>query len=145
MRDFNHTVNVLVKAYLNSELRHGDCEACAVGNIVHAAGFPRYNAGKMPHDSCGMWKGVFYTDVDAQYFQPTAGPLYNNGIQMIQATGYTVLELARVEYAFETAPQGDSNDDWMFNGLMAVLEVLAEIHGVDFSTKETAKSLFVKP
>lgn len=34
MRDFNHSVNVLVKAYLNNTLAHSTCYACAVGNLV---------------------------------------------------------------------------------------------------------------
>ncbi len=34
MKDFNHTVNVLVEAYLNDDLNHGTCESCAVGTIV---------------------------------------------------------------------------------------------------------------
>lgn len=140
---FEQTVDVLVKAYLNDELKHEDCEACAVGNIVHAAGFPRYNPGKMKHDSCGMWKAVFYTDIE-QVFGPSSGTLYHNGIKIIEATGYSVLELARVEYAFEKASFGTSNDSWMFNGLMAVVDALAEIHNIDLTIKESAKLLFVK-
>lgn len=34
MRDFNHTVNVLVKAYFNGFLIKMSCKACAVGNLV---------------------------------------------------------------------------------------------------------------
>lgn len=33
MRDFNHTVNVLVKAFLNGTLIHTDACGCAAGNI----------------------------------------------------------------------------------------------------------------
>jgi hypothetical protein len=32
----------------------------------------------------------------------------------------------------------------MFNGLMAVVDVLADIHSVDLEKKEAAKALFVK-
>lgn len=143
MRNFDHTVNVLVKAYLNDELEHGNCEACAVGNIVHAAGFPRYDNCKMPYDSCGMWKSVFYTDDGKQEFWEPSSRLYSHGIDKINATGYTVDELARVEFAFETA-LGSNPDEWMFNGLMDVVDVLAEIHGIDLEVKESAKLLFVK-
>lgn len=145
---FEQTVNVLVKAYLNDELKHGDCEACAVGNIVHAAGFPRYHTGDnapMREDSCGSWKAVFVTLAGKQRYNYWSDPLLEaKGLKMIEATGYTIKELARVELAFETADDGHSDDEWMFNGLMAVCDVLADIHGVDLSVKESAKLLFVK-
>lgn len=57
--------------------------------------------------------------------------------KQIDATGYSWQELARVEYAFESAKKGESADDWMFNGLMAVLDVLADIHGVNLSAKSS--------
>jgi hypothetical protein len=43
MRDFNHTVNVLVKAYLNDTLRHNNCYACAVGNMIASANGFKYS------------------------------------------------------------------------------------------------------
>lgn len=145
---FDHTVSILVKAYLNDTLEHGKCEACAVGNIVHAAGFPRYNTGEceaMKPDSCGNWKGVFVTTGGIQKMRHAVDKDWEQiGLRMIEATGYTVEELAWVEYAFETAPKGKSDDDWMLNGLMTVVDVLASIHNVDLSTKEQAKLLFVK-
>jgi hypothetical protein len=118
---FQQTVNVVVQAYLNDELMHGECEMCAVGNIVHAAGFPRYNRSKMLMDSCGMWKNVFCTNPDT--LKQAFGNVYENGnyfiagMRMIEATGYTTQELARVEFAFESADTGYSKDEWMFNGL----------------------------
>ena len=34
---FSNTVDILVKAYLNDTLRHCNCYACAVGNIISSA------------------------------------------------------------------------------------------------------------
>lgn len=145
---FKNTVDILVKAYFNDELRHGDCEACAVGNIVYAAGFKRYNGPKMHIDSCGMWKNVFCTDMlsKRQHFGSIDenGEYYLAGIRAINATGYGLDDLAKIEYAFEIAPYGSSDEEWMFNGLMAVVDVLAAIHRVDLTQKEQAKLLFQK-
>lgn len=139
---FDHTVTTLIQAYLKDELQHGDCEGCAVGNIVHAAGYPRYNMGGMPPDSCGKWRVVFFTFCKKQIFGSEDDWDFYAGLQMVHATGYSVKELARVEYAFETAPYGGSLDDWMFNGLMAVVDVLADIHGVEQSEKSQALDAF---
>lgn len=140
---FENTVDILVKAYLNGTLTHGDCEACAVGNIVGG------------HRE---WKLLFYTD-------PSNGKRSINSncgltglelrkkryeaLKLVSASGYTVKQLSAIEYAFETAPrkckhQDGKNDEWMFNGLMAVVDVLAEIHNIDLTAKEEAKKLFVK-
>ena len=58
----------------------------------------------------------------------------------IAESGYSVDELARIEFAFESVPLGE---DRMFKGLMAVVDVLSDIHGVDLSVKEESKMLFV--
>ena len=145
MRDFNHTINVLVRAYLNDTLHHGICSACAVGNIVHAAGAPMLQSMLITDGSNACWKWVFYTDDGFQNFvSPTAEPeKYRIGLRVIEATGYSVSELARVEFAFESAV-GESKDDMMFSGLMAVVDVLADIHGIDLVVREETKKLFVK-
>lgn len=142
---FENTVDILVKAYLNDTLRRGQCEKCAVGNIVHAAGHPMVDWDpdmEMPEESCGNWKAVFFTSKGYQRkFYTTDIEWQNLGLRMIESTGYTVDQLALVEYTFETSYKGL---DPMFNGLMAVVDVLAEIHGVDLTVKESAKLLFVK-
>jgi hypothetical protein len=152
MRDFNHTVNVLVKAFLNGTLLHGDCAACAVGNIIAA------EIGAtiiLDEDSRGLsywirnmqeiqigWSDVFCSHSDGQKIDPKA---YIGQVKrQIDVTGYSWQELAKIEFAFEKAPAGGSEDEWMFNGLMAVVDVLADIHGVDLTQKENAKLLFVK-
>lgn len=145
MRNFEHTIGVLVKAYFEGTLEHGNCAACAVGNIVGACGFPQDVPAYM-WDDCPTalhWKKVFYTsDWGRQVINKNG--YTHHAKTVIDATGYSWEELARIEFAFETAPKGESSDDWMFNGLMAVVEVLAEIHNIDLATREETKKLFVK-
>lgn len=78
-----------------------------------------------------------------------------DGLRQVAMTGYSIKNLKDIEYAFENAP-GDSalngrmsadritDPEWMFNGLMAVVDVLAEIHDIDLKVREDAKSLFVR-
>lgn len=165
---FQNTVDILVKAYLNDTLQHGNCYACAVGNIV-ADGL-KCKVVKAPDGlkwSNGMpypawcytkpdgWGAAFTTDNGNDYnstndpnevtsvtdFIVLQNPIVRN---QIEATGYTAEDLFKIEFAFEAAYKGRNPEDWMFNGLMAVVDVLAEIHGIDLTQKEVAKSLFVK-
>lgn len=140
VQKFHETVSILVKAYLNDELRHGDCNACAVGNLIYA------NLGNKKM----WWPYVFMTSrLGEAVFDESA---YCGDAQIeIDSTGYSPLELARVENAFEVnaiydqfQDQVGDKDEQMFNGLMAVVDVLADIHGIDLSQKEHAKALFVK-
>lgn len=138
MNKFNETINILVKAYLNDTLEHAKCHACAVGNIISASGMPlTCSAG----DSETMWlrhidkhfrHGAIHWHIDEEL-----------AIKQIESTGYTGMELSMIERAFERASCGESDDEWMFNGLMAVVNVLAEIHQVSLEQKEEAKLLFV--
>ena len=145
---FNRTVAVLVKAYQNDTLKHGSCRACAVGNLV-AAGCGINNIFdddewriKASDEDFRGWTNVFSTSRGEQLIMPEnyRGPAKFQ----IDATGYTWQELAKIEYAFETAPKGDNDDDWMLNGLLAVYDVLCEIHEVDKSEVQDAKLVFVK-
>lgn len=132
LEKFQDTVSILVKAYMNDTLYHQYCTACAVGNIVKAK----------TSDAYGMWGDVFHTTKGVQFYWPEN--YLGDARQEIDSTGYSVKELMRVEYAFETARRGKNSQEWMFNGLMAVVDTLAEIHGIDLTVKESAKLLFVK-
>lgn len=134
---FESSVNVLVKAFLNGTLEHTNCEACAVGNLVGGH----------------WWRYLFITDGHEQYFYEEKDENYGGndftyrrkkGLELIEKSGYDIVQLAKIEFAFETAHKGNTDDEWMFNGLMAVVNVLAQIHNVDLSVRESAKQLFVK-
>jgi len=131
---FNSTVDILVKAYLNDTLEHGDCKACAVGNMVRSAAYPLWEK-----DS-GAWYDIVVCGNVSDQFEQLAK-------DQVIATGYSKKELKSIEKAFENADGdydnfGDVIDT--YHGLMAVVDVLAEIHNIDLSSKEEAKKLFVK-
>jgi hypothetical protein len=154
MRDFHYTLNVLVKAYLNDTLEHANCSACAVGNIVadslrtndfHVMSPTVYDWNNV---TAGFgWAAVFCTVAkDKQLVFPIQ--YGNDAKKQIDSTGYTWRELARIEKAFESCNPDYANikdvDAAMFNGLCAVVDVLADIHQIDLSVREEAKKLFVK-
>jgi hypothetical protein len=145
MRNFNHTINVLVKAYLNDTLQHGDCAACAVGNIVADSSclkMEKHDGELYWSKGWPTWQVVFSTSFSNQKIRPHN--YINDAKAQIDSTGYTWQELARIEFAFESAAVGESDDDYMFNGLMAVVDVLAEIHNINLEEIKEAKALFVK-
>jgi hypothetical protein len=159
---FFDTVGILVEAYLNETLMHGECCACAVGNILAA----KLNCKVQSRiDFLGewhtywqrgddevrpLWPLVFTSKTDGSQFQNPKSYMGSTKSQ-IDRSGYTWQELAIIESAFERAAHYDSEgkllndpEEAMFNGLMNVVEQLASIHLIDLSTRESAKLLFVK-
>lgn len=146
MRDFEHTVNVLVKAYMNDTLEHENCAACAVGNIICAAGIDLNSNTDL---AANAWYHAIQKLVrKSEMYCFSHLDKVQIGLNQIEATGYSINELNRIESAFESEGEfrfdGVKNEDRMFNGLMKVVDVLADIHGIDLKAKEEAKLLFVK-
>lgn len=146
---FNNTVQVLVKSYINGTLGKGTCFACAVGNICAVAAGTAVTEMLGWAEGAPLWPQVFVTPrfEKEQFINEKA---YEAGVKVqIDSTGYSWGELARIESAFEGAYPGgyygDHNADAAsYAGLMAVVDVLAEIHGIDLATAEVAKGLFVR-
>lgn len=139
---FNETVSILVMAYMNDELRHQDCEACVVGNLCGGSSLWRFlfmtceTGTQAPTTISNIWlRTLGFESVDE---------LLSAANNLCLSTGYTVDQLAKIEFAFESTPKVEDEDEWMFNGLMAVVSVLAEIHGVSLDVSEDARKLFVK-
>ncbi len=154
MRDFTQTINVLVQAFLNDTLQHSNCRACAVGNILGGSAWTSLfctASGKQIIAEEGVTT-PYGNDDDEFKAIPIEGVYANiwlsrqkEGRRLIDASGYTLEELAAIERAFELSPKGNNNEEWMFNGLMAVVDVLAEIHNIDLKEREETKQLFTKP
>jgi len=162
MRDFNHSVNVLVRAYMNDTLEHNNCYACAVGNLVADAYGYTYtdavdggcrkkkallqnNGRYFDRDKSGINVGAdWYNLIDfIDFIDPN--PQDPKGLKEIEKTGYSFEEVKAIENAFESVSEyNKSEDQYMLDGLMAVVDVLADIHGIDITAKEEAKKLFVK-
>jgi hypothetical protein len=140
---FDHTVKILVAAYLNNSLVQSNCHACAVGNLVAANLDIRYDQDLKWIGRQVAWSAVFVT-LRYQIAQNKCPAAYTGEAKVqIDATGYTWQELARIEYAFERAATGKTSEDHRFNGLMAVLDELCRIHELDENTKRAAQQLFV--
>lgn len=141
---FDHAVKVLVTAYLNSSLVQSNCHACAVGNLVAAGLNIKYDQDLKWIGRQAAWPAVFVTlrHQIPQVRRPWA--YTGEAQQQIDATGYTWQELARIEYAFERAPMGKTAEEYRFNGLMAVIDVLCQIHELDEATVTQTKQSFVK-
>lgn len=152
MRDFNHTVNVLVQAFLNDTLEQCNCYACAVGNLVAAAnGYKlvkkefKLGIGEIAHvrmvpeymeeDYSSDLRGGHWYKLISVFHKSRDVEVNASGRREIDSTGYTEEELTSVEQAFEHAA-GE------FEGLMAVVDVLADIHGIDLTVREESKALF---
>lgn len=122
---YKKTEGVLYQAYFDDTLKHGNCAACAVGNIC-------VEAARKTRLTNYMWNLLFMTDPDTMIQQEFRINPDNSGdraaLNLVAATGYTKKELMRIEWAFESASKGFCSEDYMFNGLVAVLEVLKEIH-----------------
>lgn len=139
---YNKTVDILVQAYFNDTLKHNDCAMCAVGNIIAGNGIRReldwtkYNSKEVNNR---QWQFVF---IGGKHYP---SEYKGNAKIAIDATGYTWQELSKIELAFERCEIGGSEENWMFNGLMSVIEVLDEIHqNTDDTITTQSKNKFNK-
>lgn len=141
MRNFHHTVNILVQAYLNDTLIHGRCYACAVGNIIRGNGV-HLECWLDDHETFWL-RYIEATIRNKESISQQPDYVKRVALTQITCTGYSAKELGLIEHAFEVGLDTDQ-EDVIFFSLMAVVNVLAEIHGIDLETTEKAKQLFVK-
>lgn len=156
---YNKTVDILVQAYFNDTLEHCNCYACAVGNIVAATNNISFiNIVDTPTPEFGRTiypgAGLLYWDKDNGFRDNLTACLPSefpetkiNEIsgRHLKNTGYSLGQLRKIEIAFEGAPTGKCAEDYMFNGLMAVIEALDEIHeNTDSDITKSSKGKFVK-
>ena len=144
---YEKTVNVLLDAYNDGELEHQNCCACAVGNICK-------EASEKTRVYRGRWLDYFLTSIDdgSQKINE-ARDERDAAYKLIKQTGYTIKELARVEWAFEKEIAKELHPmsfkdrrnlleeiryskEYQFRGLCRVLDVLKEIHSTEEKTHE---------
>src|SRR6186713_2209173 len=138
---FNRAIAGLIAGFFEGNLAKGDCGACAVGNIVaHCYGKKAFLSELDDFTFNSHWGKVFKTIaeygqfIDIDYYRDEAK-------ENIDVTGYSIRELAKVEKVFEENTEIDfteyhkhSKDEIMqdqYNGLMAVVEVLCQIEGIE--------------
>lgn len=136
---FENSVNVLIKAYFQGHLNAMECSCCAVGNLIA-------NANGYEFDQYGGWVGRYPVWQKAIRFRRVITEYFAGDVKKeIESTGYTAHDINKIEAAFmDNASTYCHPERDNFNGLMAVVDVLADIHGISLEAKETAKQLFVK-
>ena len=133
---FNRAITKLVKAFFENDLAAADCRKCAVGNMC---------------DGEGVWSNVFVTGIEGQVINEDQ--YIGLAKEIIDKTGYSWQELARIEKTFEENTALSWSDYFwcnkseimedQYNGLMAVVDVLCEIEGFDEEVTNETKKLFV--
>lgn len=156
---YNKTVDILVQAYFSHTLEHGNCFACAVGNIVAGNCGIKYETIIHHNLPALVWAGhkLSNSNIDGIEITPTYYVLRNTQLtgapsktlSMQKSTGYTWDELSRIEKSFEdvnlSIEAASNDDDRMFNGLMAVIDVLDKIHeNTDTTVTTQTKKKFNK-
>lgn len=144
---YKKTVDILYDAYFNDTLHHTRCSACAVGNIVvanmgykPAPGESHFWINKEGNLIQTEWYHVFVTNWRNGHQRLNPKNYEGDAKQQIDATGYKWEELAAIEKAFEsTRTYDDDKEICMFNGLVAVLEVLKQIHEVEDNEPEVTR------
>jgi hypothetical protein len=149
---YHKSVQILYDAYFNDTLEHERCSACAVSNLLQ-------EASVKSGIKVSRWSQIFCTISSANRRGPKQhliageneilGETVSGGIKaynidnnkeckvwreeaftLFSYSDYTLEELIRIENVFESADAGLSDEDWMFNGLVDVLNALKQIHEV---------------
>ena len=160
---FEKAYNALYNAFMNDTLAKGICTACAVGNIVaDAMGAKVYKRERESSITfhCSKqndwWDKMFITTSNGQRITKISQDSEVKYLRklILNLTGYTWRELARIEKTFEESTKINNTYYWestpeqimedQFNGLMAVMDVLIKLDEVKEgnSYKETFKNKF---
>ena len=126
---FNNAMKALIKGFFDGTLESRDCGKCAVGNMVAYCNNEKIASKETNPHPYGGWYNVicFMTDSLAE------------AQKLCKSTGYSVKEVIEIEKAFESntsdrrLPDSELAAD-QFNGLMAVVEVLCKIEGIESDT-----------
>lgn len=153
---FNRAIKALITAFFDDTLAASHCSACAVGNMV-AAGYGTKVIktltvlGNLNYE-CSIpnneWSRIFCTHDDEPYIDTELGT--DLSFENIKVTGYSILQLSRIEQVFEKATNINFEDyskcskemimQDQYNGLVAVFGVLCDIEELS-EDKEHFKSL----
>jgi len=170
---FWRSVNVLATAYLQGKLKPYECEACAVGNLIAAdldgastdtsiEQWPSHSGfGEWPEAKCAMFDrtwdftgAIRLVDSEPDLLMETCSfdsqllPVSKYSVTEVRpelATNlsYTTGELLRIEAALLETTEACPSDNELFDGLMAVVDMLFEIHEVeDEDLRAEAKQSF---
>ncbi len=134
---FDNSIKVLVKAYLEGVLKHTHPCACAVGNLIAAC-----NNYSIINKKYGLqWETETGRDAYINWMDER-GKNYTQ-IPEIKATGYSIPEIVQIEKAFEQIDDVPSDTDG-YKGLCAVCDVLFDIHKGSDKQLKLAKDRLIK-
>ena len=147
-------IDIFLDAVNNGTLAKGSCVACAVGNLVtHGMNgtisktkskFGDYDVFESNVES-SCWSSAFVTTEGKQsvYINCFNNP---NVTSNVEATDFTILELAQIEFAFEANTEMDYRDYHLatpeeiradqIKGLEAVINVMMKFDEVEADVKE---------
>ena len=143
---YNKSVDILVQAYFDDELIHGDCSKCAVGNLIKGNGYNKFKdvapyAGTPESFFNSQWLRKFsLIDGIRETIVPSIHFDLKDAQEQIDFSGYTEWEVDKLESAFE---DGENGLD-MFKSMMRVIDVLGEIHEIDKEETKISKQKFEK-
>jgi hypothetical protein len=142
---FDKTISILVRAYQGGTLKHSDTCGCAVGNLVaNAMGYKITKSIEWmtvnKKYAWPRWSDVFCTTGTNQDLEKSE--YYGDAKAEIDSTGYSLQNLAKIEFAFESI-EDSMNDKDGYKGLMSVVDVLMKIHDANEVEVKQAKELFV--
>jgi len=141
---FDNSIKVLVKAYLEGTLEHSEPCACAVGNLIADGMGHTIDQKKLEFD----W-------VDKNGDSADYAGWYNNYespdkevLKEFNSTSYSIKEIIQIENAFEGVLEikngfGPIDTDG-YRGLCAVFDVLVQIHKGSDKQLELAKKELIK-
>ena len=129
---FSVAVDKLIRAFFNEDLKKGECDKCAVGNICDGSKkwsiLFETNPDTLEQDRFGLNQYMFDSDA------------FEEPLQVIAKTGYSPEQMAEVEYAFEANTWYEENvktrEDKIqsqFEGLCAVIDKLCEFDEIQNS------------
>lgn len=119
---YNKTIDILVKAYKEGSLVHGDACACAVGNLVLA----NCKSLEFYPLSTKQYRPVWTNNILIKGYSVT-------GLEQIHSTGYSLEEIRFIEESFEecirsTRSDYDKLDLTGQQGAFDVIDTLDKIH-----------------
>lgn len=138
---FQKSISILINAYMNDTIDFDTTQGCYVGNLV--AGW--LNIAVKRVGSLITWKNSNSAWFDVCHFGVVD---YDNYIgeskRQIDATGYTPEQLCKIESAGMNARYSRNHDEYIFNGLMAVVDMLCDIHEVAEPQRKLLKKVCLR-
>lgn len=136
---YQETVDIILDAYNNKQLVHGDQCGCFIGNIVKKRyDVKPYKGNSIEHAWSPDWFEVLYIKKNGnKHFDKHLDEHLSEkeGLKQIKATGYSIDEIIQLEWAFEKEESEeeklDNGDISQYQGMKAALKKLAEIHDRD--------------